>query len=168
MLKTAFPETYAWDINIDPSISLPYFERNVNDVLAGRAQNAEAVVILVGTSLGGWYAAELSSSFHVDAVIINPSWNPSEALKKYGVPEDVRVKYTPMKWPRRAKYFIGKNDEVIDFEPVRSILKELDTEWVDNAGHRFNGPEFQKVIEYIDNLCRGHTRDNHRKAGDPE
>jgi predicted esterase YcpF (UPF0227 family) len=56
-----------------------------------------------------------------------------------------------MKWLNDATYFIAKDDEVIDFRPVMNVLSQLKTHWVDNANHRFNGPEFDKVIKDMKN-----------------
>lgn len=148
-LKDAFPETYAWDIDIDPEVSLPFLKEKIDCVLLNHYNDCMTVPIFVGTSLGAWYASQLADVYGCASVIINPSWNSLKTLEKYGVPLDIRSKYSSFIWSPKAKYFIAKNDEVVDFAPVRSILNSMNTEWVDNSDHRFNGPEFDKVIEYI-------------------
>lgn len=152
-LKAAFPETFSWDINIDPDISLPFLESKIDEVLMDNFNDCKSIPVFVGVSLGAWYAAKLASKYDSDAVIINPSWNPVKSLEKYDVPVEIRKKYDKLfDWQSWFKYFIGKNDDVIDYTPVRSILNSYDTEWIDGADHRFNGPEFDKVIEYIRSL----------------
>jgi predicted esterase YcpF (UPF0227 family) len=153
-LKEAFPETYAWDINIDPDISLPYLKEKIDCVLMDHYNDCMTVPIFVGSSLGGWYASQLAHIYGCSSILINPSWNSIKTLERYDVPLDIRSKYTPFLWSSKAKYFIAKDDEVIDFEPVRSVLNSMDTEWVDNSNHYFNGPEFDKVIEHIRKLVK--------------
>jgi hypothetical protein len=56
-----------------------------------------------------------------------------------------------MKWLNDATYYIAKDDEVIDFLPVKSILEQLTTHWIDNADHSFSGKEFYIIIQDIKN-----------------
>lgn len=147
-LRDAFPEVYAYKIDIDPAISIPKMCELIDQHLDG-LRIADAQPIMVGNSLGGWYAAELADCYSCRAVLINPSWNPSGSLAKYGVPEDVRKRYGPMKWIEHAKYFIGDSDDVIDFEPVKDILTRLDVEWIQGAGHDFGKAEFERVVAHI-------------------
>ena len=39
--------------------------------------------VFVGTSLGGFYAAELGKHYGLPSVLINPAWNPYEVLAKF-------------------------------------------------------------------------------------
>ena len=73
-------------------------------------------IIFIGTSLGAWYAAELADKYKVKAILINPSYNPRQSLLKYEIEENIRNKYSPIKWLNDAIYYIAKNDEVIDFQ----------------------------------------------------
>jgi hypothetical protein len=52
-------------------------------------------------------------------------------------------------YPNGAEFYISENDEVINFEPFTSVLKTEKTIWVPNSNHRFNGPEFDSLIETL-------------------
>lgn len=144
---------FAWDIDIDPSVSIPELLKNIDDTVMLERLHEPCQVVFVGTSLGGWYASTVADIYGVDAVLINPSWHPAKGLsQKYGVDEKIAEKYTEISWNKKYKYFIAKNDEVIDFSPVHDKLIEVNAEFVDNAGHRFSGVEFQRVVDHINNL----------------
>lgn len=147
-LRETGASVYAWNIDIDPSISLPYLEHEFNMVLLDDL-HSPLKLVFVGTSLGGWYAAELAAAYQCDSVIINPSYNPRESLAKYGIAETILEKYTPIKLSKHAKYFFGANDDVIDYSEFLPLLAEYDFEIVAGAGHRFDGKEFDRVTDYI-------------------
>lgn len=148
-LKSVFPDTYAFKIDPDPDVSLPYLQDQIDLILldAKYMHHPNLEIIFIGTSLGGWYAAELADRYKAKAVLINPCYDPSYILKNLGCKERISSKYPPMKWLNDATYYIAKNDEVIDFRPVMNLLSQLKTHLIDNANHRFNGPEFDKVIK---------------------
>ncbi len=61
--------------------------------------------------------------------------------------------YADMKLSETTKFFISSNDEVIDFSPIRDVLMmERDTLWFEGTSHRFNGPEFEAVVDYVREL----------------
>ena len=60
--------------------------------------------------------------------------------------------YDDMRLSERTKFFIASSDEVIDFSPIRDVLMVRNTSWFEGTGHRFNGPEFDAVLEYVRNL----------------
>lgn len=141
---------HAWDIDVDPLESLPYlFEKIDIDVMLNKLHEP-CKVIFVGTSLGAWYASTLANAYGADAVLINPSYDPSSSLDKYGVSPLICSRYFEISWNDRFKYFIAVDDEVIDFAPVRDKLDAVGAVFVENSDHRFNGPEFDAVIAAID------------------
>jgi predicted esterase YcpF (UPF0227 family) len=144
---------FSWDIDIDPRISLPQLMQKIDDCVLLHKLHEPSRVVFVGTSLGGWYASHLADLYGVDAVLINPAYNPVfELHEKYSVPFDVANQYSEISWSKNYKYLIAKEDDVIDFLPVADKLAEVNAEYVPNSSHRFNGPEFQKVIDYINSL----------------
>jgi hypothetical protein len=152
-LKEVFPDTYAFPIEVDPDQSLPYLQDQIDLILldAKYMHLPNLEIIFIGTSLGAWYAAELADKYKAKAILINPSYDPYHSLEKYGIQENIRIKYPPIKWLNDAIYYIAKNDEVIDFLPVKSILEQLTTHWIDNADHSFSGKEFDMIIQDIKN-----------------
>lgn len=141
--------TLAWNIDIDPNISLDTISENVVSVLLDKI-NKDLKLIFVGTSLGAWYASKLSDMFGGTAVLINPAIDPKNSLSKYNVPEEIRNNYVEsIEFKLHDKVFIGTQDEVFDFSNVD--FGDAEVEYVD-ADHRFSGEEFDKVIDYIKKL----------------
>ena len=142
--------TYAFPIAIEPVSSILSLTLNIQSVLL-EMTDREHEPVCVGTSLGGWYAAKLAGIFQMRSIIINPSIRPNPSLLKYDVAKAIVERYTPMQFSRNAKYFIGNQDEVFDFTDDKPTLDQYDTTYVD-ADHRFNGPEFDLVIDHLNKL----------------
>ena len=153
-MKSVYSDTYAFNIDVDPDVSLKYLEDQIDITLLDEKymHHPNLQIIFIGTSLGAWYAAELADKYKSKAVIVNPCYDPASMLPKLGCSEIIANKYPPMKWLNDAIYYIAKDDEVIDFRPVRNVLDQLNTYWIDNSNHRFNGPEFDEVIENLKNV----------------
>lgn len=147
-LKQSFENVYAFRIDIDPSLSLPFLEEEIDNVLLDHMNNCKMKVVFVGTSLGAWYASELGARYGIHTVCINPAFDPATSLRKYLVAQDICDRYTKMEFSKFNKYFIGTEDEVIDYTPVMDQLEECGATFVP-ANHRFNGPEFDLVIDHI-------------------
>ena len=65
-LKKMLPdaEVHAWNIAIDPEISIPYLTGKIDlDILATNPLEENINLIFVGTSLGGWYASKLADIY---------------------------------------------------------------------------------------------------------
>jgi predicted esterase YcpF (UPF0227 family) len=139
-------ETHAWHIDVDPSVSILFLEKMIDNLLLDHI-NEDIQLVFVGTSLGAWYAARLAESYGAKSVLINPSIDPQTSLQKYVLGIDIRMKYdTKINFNKNTKVFIGTNDEVLSFDGVD--FGDADVEYV-KADHRFAGEEFNKVIEYI-------------------
>lgn len=90
-------------------------------------------VTLVGTSLGGYWAGIMSSVQGVPAILINPSINPSESMKRYVGIEmsnyqtnekntlEAHVPESYKRLPRIGMYLIliDDGDEVFDTLPIK-------------------------------------------------
>ncbi len=147
-LREVSPDTYAYEIDVDPRISLPFLREAIRTQLNKEAEK----VVFVGTSLGGWYAEKLAEEFGAKCVVINPCYSPSGILRRHGLPETILDSYADMKLSGTTKFFISSNDEVIDFSPIRNVLMERNTSWFEGTSHRFNGPEFEAVVDYVREL----------------
>jgi predicted esterase YcpF (UPF0227 family) len=71
---------------------------------------------IIASSLGGWYAERIASIISVSLTLYNPSLNPRESLKKYGLPETVTNLY---------------RDVLINSNIDRTVLLSLDDTVVD-------------------------------------
>lgn len=63
----------------DPAFEMYEFMHLIYDI-----KNRRQEIILVGSSLGGFYANYLSNQFQLPCVLINPSLHPAVSLQKYG------------------------------------------------------------------------------------
>jgi predicted esterase YcpF (UPF0227 family) len=140
---------YAWDIDVDPSKSIPELLSHIDNNVMLHKLHKPCEIVFVGTSLGAWYASKLADLYGVTAILINPAYNPAKSLQKYNLDVTITSQYDEISWNTRHKYFIAKNDEVIDFSAVQKRLAEVDAVMVDSKNHRFDGTEFEMVIDAI-------------------
>ena len=150
-IKKMFPndKVIAFDANIDPIIAKSEVGDKIFNELVD--DHSEGKLIFIGTSLGAWLANELSNEFECLAILINPSYMPRLTLGNYGVPKDIVDKYAPMLLSdlNRKRFYIDPNDEVIDHTKLLSLLPENNIILTPNAGHRFNGKEFEEMLKNI-------------------
>ena len=151
-IRKQFPSdsVVAFDADIDPNIALNQVGDKVLDALLEDV-NGGGQLIIIGTSLGGWLASELADQFDALAIIINPSSDPKETLAKYGVPEEIREKYESLSLRNlhRKRFYIDPDDEVINHDLLLSYLPEENVILEPGVGHRFNGPEFERMLKNI-------------------
>lgn len=151
----------------------PTLSPNPNQVISqisNLIRSIDGPIILVGTSLGGFYATYLSARFDIPAFIINPSLKPYETLKskvgvhkRYGSGEDYEFKTEYLQdlkglFDKLSKsdltssnmhIYLSDDDELLTFDeldtviPYRKTLKRFKS-----AGHRFN--KFPAVIKDIE------------------
>ena len=150
-IKKMFPKdnVLAFDANIDPIIAKAEVGDKIFDALVD--DRSEGKLIFIGTSLGAWLANELSNEFDCLAILINPSYDPSLTLGKYGVSEYIINKYKPMLLSdlNRKRFYIDPFDDVIDHTHLLKLLPFDVVIRTPYVGHRFNGPEFEKMLKNI-------------------
>lgn len=100
-------------------------------------------VIIVASSLGGWYAEEISKSVICDLVLYNPATTPWITLSKYGVDSDILSKYSDAAsiepnsvLPNRRHIILCTNDEVIDCSAARDKYSLNANITFTTGGHR--------------------------------
>lgn len=148
-LQSLFDDVYAWDIDIDPDKSLPALEQQIDAILVDYAvKNIDVKVWFVGTSLGANYASRFGDMYGVATLLINPSYNPSTSLAKYGVEEHIRNKYHDTLINKNDYVVLAKDDEVIDHSG-RDFSNAAAVVYAETGGHRFNGPEFLQTVEAV-------------------
>jgi predicted esterase YcpF (UPF0227 family) len=151
-LRAAMPdtETYSFDYDLDPRVSLKALGDLVDSALLGDLYHEPFKMVLVGTSLGAWYASYFANKYKCKAILINPCYDPQNMLKKYDLPQDVLDAYSPMDWNVDADYFISVYDEVIDFSScLHGVLANGRTNFFYETDHKFNGEEFNDVITAV-------------------
>lgn len=139
-------DTYAWKIDIKPSMSIPYLSDQIIDMLLDRLHE-NVQIYFMGTSLGAWYASKLAEQFEIrNVILINPAYDPKESLKKYEVPDFIRNEYDPINFKDTDIVYIGTDDDIIDFEGVD--FGEADVRRIEGADHRFK-EHFNVVIREL-------------------
>ena len=147
---------HAFDIDIDPSISIPALDDWIMDVLLTYINDPDPI-LFVGTSLGGWYANILSVTFGTKAFIINGAFEPWDSLKKFNIPKDIRdeylhlsQKYNPTIFTghKENEYIFAEIDDVIDNSKAIEYLKNkgIPVTIAPEADHRFTGAVFIKYV----------------------
>lgn len=151
-LRKNFSEVLAFPIDPDPDVSIPFLEEEIDYHLLDNI-NSEKGLVFVGTSLGAWYAGRLACLYGCPAVLINPYYSSAAKKIDVGLPKELGEKYDALgfSFPENTRFFLGTNDEVIDFSELVQKYPAIWTQWCP-AGHRFNGPEFQQVIDYLKTL----------------
>ena len=146
---------------IDPFESVKYIEK----ILAGTGEKN----IVIGTSLGGFYALYLSAQYKIPAFIINPTLRPWETLetflginRRYDDSEEFdwtedhldrleilweQIQFTSI-IPENLHFYLATDDEVLDHSGVADEFKDAKIiRYYDDAGHRFS--RFGEIIPDI-------------------
>lgn len=149
ILRDAGIDAYCFDADIDPDVAFRNICENVDMLLIDHL-NDDLDLIFVGTSLGGWMASKLAAVYLADAIIINPSYDPSTSLKKYGVPFQITQKYTKLQVKPWFDFVFAENDEVIDHSACIEECKKVGAPitMVPNADHRFN-THFGMIVDKL-------------------
>ena len=111
-------------------------------------------VILVGTSLGGFWANYMAEKMNLPCILINPVPRPSTSLLKYlpegGVASSYKVFEGPVKGIHRNT-LIGLKDDVLDPFAVSAHYNLGHIVWFENEGHRFTdyGPVINIIMSTI-------------------
>jgi predicted esterase YcpF (UPF0227 family) len=108
-LEDYFGDVEAPDLPPAPKDAVALLERRV-----GKGD----VDLLVGSSLGGYYATYLGHKYGIKGVLINPSTRPYETLKAYVGVNERFCDGAPFEWKR--EYIV----QLLDLD-VRSLRKNL-------------------------------------------
>ena len=101
-------------------------------------------MILVGTSLGGYWANRFSNRLGMPAILINPSCIPSVTI---GV--DYPDLFATSSGPKIV--LLARDDDVIDPTIADNMLRDYSQiVWFDDGGHQFNRIDI--ISKYIDEL----------------
>ncbi|MCM1528463.1 MAG: hypothetical protein NC093_00515 [Alistipes sp.] len=143
------------------SPQLDYDSMNPESVVAILRQQIveNNVDIIVGTSLGGFYAAILSAQFNLPVILLNPCLMPFIYLPRLGYIKDVKPYMTMFgKLLKLKKYnvstVVGGQDEIIDTQELtKSILQNSRYIFIPKGKH--SGATlplkqcFEKFLSYI-------------------
>lgn len=149
-LKVMGYETYAFDIDVDPSVSIPKLSQEITYWLIDNIAREDIEIVFIGTSLGAWYATKLGEQFLAQTISINPCIRPWKSLEKYNVPKHILDKYNTLYFDEELDtVVIAEDDELFDFSQEFVLIDAKKVIYSKTGGHRFNGPEFEEYIGKI-------------------
>ena len=163
---------------ISPSLTTNTFKdiQTLKDIIKAAVIKGERIIV-IGTSLGGFYAYYLSRAYCIPCVLINPCFNPSESLKDsigihtiYGsenpgntlqetcelTQEDLeyfkileRHIYMPIDRSSTSliNIMLSVDDEIINHAETLVKFKNCSIKLFNNAGHVFT--KFDKILPDI-------------------
>lgn len=147
-------DVYGPDLPVDPSEAA----KAIGDLIATLTDKGDDKILLVGTSLGGFYAWALGRYFSVPAVLINPAMNPQRDTLRYLGRQTNHQTGRQFEWTLNhvdklaalrdvaldtevdepVDVFVALDDDVID---ASDTIRELDGKATINVlasgGHRF-------------------------------
>lgn len=147
-LKNALPGARILipEISPDPILANKQLDSFLDYWSSENAIYENLATIFVGSSLGGYWAAKKAKKFSEMCIVINPCFDPKRFLPKLGYSGNLDG-YDDFTFGKRTTYFIGENDNVIDFNDFNPPFGEVIM--VEGADHAFSGDSFDIVIDYI-------------------
>jgi uncharacterized protein len=171
ILRDAFP-----DMNVQ-SPTLPDDPIDCMEFVGNLLNNGEEPHIVIGTSLGAFYAYHAASLFDVPAVIINPAMEPWLGLDDYiGTVERFDTDGITFQWTAQhvenlkvlamqsgvapgklVHFFLARDDEELDHTSVPDEYPEAATmRWFDDGGHRFE--RFAELVPVVREILEERER----------
>jgi hypothetical protein len=118
----------------------------------------EERVVIIGSSLGGWFAEKVAQRVVCDLILINPSLTPETNLIKYNIDQEIMWEYEDLKAKDLARcnrfVLIGKDDTVVDPAYAMTVYKNKATVLTVDCGHRLNVMGKSVLISVIDKMSK--------------
>ena len=134
----------------EPTTSLKQLSEKLIDV----SKNDDLTII--ASSLGGWYAEQLTDSVVADYILYNPCTNPEVSLAKYGLSKDVlyaykqHSDYIARKKPvANRTVVLSMDDEVVDPLNTLKYYKNRANTVQTVGGHRMTPENIEKIFEKV-------------------
>jgi predicted esterase YcpF (UPF0227 family) len=139
-------QTWHYD-QINPTPNYEALETLMQDVL-----QAEKVIV-IGNSLGGYWANYIAEKYNLESVLINPSLYPMETLSTYNkVAKKYLEAYLPSTFTNKKKWlYLSEHDTVIDASVAQKAFADCKgTQWL-NEPHAIQDYNFliEKVTELL-------------------
>lgn len=122
--------------NQDPVASKIELEEHINKQLKSNKN-----LLLIGNSLGGYWANYFSEKYKLKCILINPSLHPEIGLKKYGIAQEKLDAFDKSTFSFTHKVaFLGRFDEVVNNKENEMLLAGIQQiTWI-NQTHRVVEP----------------------------
>jgi hypothetical protein len=110
-------------------------------------------LLVIGNSLGGYWANFIAEEYQIESILINPSLFPMDTLSNYKISEKQLASYQASTFHHKNKWlYLSKNDTVIDPHIAERLLSDcMGTEWLDEP-HAIQDYNFliHKVREWVE------------------
>lgn len=105
--------------------------------------------IIIGSSIGGWFAEQLSNYISGSFVMYNPSTEPWDSLSKYGIQKEILDTFKSLDKPMRVAtrvVIVSTDDEILN--PELAIVKYSSNSWVEFTigGHRMTSDNLKLIV----------------------
>jgi len=116
--------------------------------------------IIVGTSLGGFFANLVARLCDIPVIAVNPSTQPSGSLHKYGENAEALAGYQQLEVQERSQavqprriVILGTRDDVVNPHTNGALLTEnTETVWLD-MGHRIEPAFYSTIADFVRKLA---------------
>jgi len=134
-------------------------------------------LVMVGTSLGGYWAYQVAKKLHVPSVIINPFYNPYQMLAPYvdivnmnnvtgasnSLSLQVRNSYKDLQLSSedyedfvcKPLVLLDSGDEVLSAVQNENVLKKFTVKKFQGGSHQFT--HMEQALPYIKNYIEAHN-----------
>ena len=160
LLKKHFDDVLASDVPIDPDEAISFLQKLIVD---------NEIDLIIGSSLGGFYAAYLAEKFQIKTVLLNPSTQPFITLAPYVGENEYFCTGKKFEWKKEhivklMSYAIADNsikspvlvllqkgDEVLDYTKAEAVYKNYELIVQEGGNHRFENLDeyIEKIKEFI-------------------
>lgn len=133
--------------SIDPVLCVvDYTTAGIRNFIDYMDEYASADCILIGHSLGAFWARYMSVLYDLPCILLNPSFTPSQTLnERLGVAQSfylgaeervVTCRTGHKKLPAEIVY-VERGDDVINHATVERATKNSDVRYIEGGSHRF-------------------------------
>lgn len=150
------------DVPVEPDAAMAFLETLIKQ---------HGVSLLIGSSLGGFYATALSHRFGIDAVLINPSCHPYRTLAPYVGENEYWCSDETFEW--KGEYLLQlariaeqmqlpdtelmvllqSDDEVLDYTVAEAVYKDYLVIVEEGGNHRF-----ENLQDYLERIGEFYVR----------
>ncbi len=156
LLKEHFDNVLAPNVPIDPDEAISFLQKLIVD---------NEVDLIIGSSLGAFYAAYLAEKFQIKTVLLNPSTQAFITLAPYVGENEYFCTGEKFEWKKEhivklMSYAIADNsisspvlvllqkgDEVLDYTKAEAVYKKYEVIIQEEGNHRF-----ENLNEYLEKI----------------
>lgn len=156
LLRDNFKGVLCPDVPVDPEEAIAFLQKLII---------ANDIDLIIGSSLGGFYASYFAEKFEIKTVLLNPSTQPFITLAPYVGTNEFFCSGETFEWKKEHitklwSYAISQNsikspllvllqkgDEVLDYTKAEDVYKNYEVIVQEGGNHRF-----ENLDEYLDKI----------------